>query len=162
MPQGSSGDWTSDSNGTSTAPPTKRGQTLLQGFVELWDPLRFLQFNSSCLYGLTNYMEQRSWRQHGPPKRRYSTTTRHGVTTQKTVTWIFTKLSILSLMWKSSLQHLALTHDTNFTFLMSAAPPPPLLVFMLWRLVKHRQNFTLPICLCCFFLVLLLLFILVL
>jgi hypothetical protein len=29
------------------------------------------------------------WRQHGPPKRRYPTTTLLGVTTQKTSTWIF-------------------------------------------------------------------------
>jgi len=28
------------------------------------------------------------WRHHGPPKRRYPTTTLHSVTTQKTSTWI--------------------------------------------------------------------------
>jgi hypothetical protein len=29
------------------------------------------------------------WKHHGPPKRWYLTTTLHGVTTQKTLTWIF-------------------------------------------------------------------------
>jgi hypothetical protein len=30
--------------------------------------------------------QPRKWKQHGPPKRRYSTTTLHGATTQKTRT----------------------------------------------------------------------------
>jgi len=34
--------------------------------------------------------QPRRWRQHGPLKRRYPTTTLHSVTTQKTSTWIFT------------------------------------------------------------------------
>jgi len=35
------------------------------------------------------------WRQHGPPKRWYTTTTLHGVETQKTTTWIQTLLIYL-------------------------------------------------------------------
>jgi len=35
----------------------------------------------------------RRWRQQGPPKRWYPTTTLHGITTQKTMTWIKIKMA---------------------------------------------------------------------
>jgi len=37
------------------------------------------------------------WRWHGPPKHCYLTTLLHGVTTQKTMTWIFIAIKISSL-----------------------------------------------------------------
>jgi len=39
------------------------------------------------------------WRQHGPPKRWYPDTTVHGITTQKTSTWIFIAVKISKLIW---------------------------------------------------------------
>jgi len=41
------------------------------------------------------------WRQHGPLKRWYVTTTLHGVTTEKTSTWIFTVVQISNPELKS-------------------------------------------------------------
>jgi len=37
------------------------------------------------------------WRQHGPPKRWYPTTTPHGVKTQNTSIWIFTAMKTSKL-----------------------------------------------------------------
>jgi hypothetical protein len=50
-----------------------------------------------------NYMvsHPRRWRQHGPLKRRYPTTTLHGVTTQKTSTRIFTAVKASNLVFFS-------------------------------------------------------------
>jgi len=41
--------------------------------------------------------QPRRWRQHEPPKRRYPTTKLHGVTTQKTSTWILITVKHLRL-----------------------------------------------------------------
>jgi hypothetical protein len=41
--------------------------------------------------------QPRGWRQYGPPKRWYPTTTLHGVTTQKTSIWIFTSVKTSNL-----------------------------------------------------------------
>jgi hypothetical protein len=37
------------------------------------------------------------WRQHGPLKRWYPTTELHGITTQKTLIWIFTTVELFTL-----------------------------------------------------------------
>jgi len=38
--------------------------------------------------------QPRRWRQHGPPKRWYTTTTLYGVTNHKAMTWIFIDVKI--------------------------------------------------------------------
>jgi hypothetical protein len=58
--------------------------------MDLWNVGILLQ-NYTALYLRRPRLKSSPWRwrQHGPPKRWYPTTTLHGVTTQKISTWIF-------------------------------------------------------------------------
>jgi hypothetical protein len=74
-----------------------------QRFRALWrqhGPLK-RWYPTTTLHGVTTPKTSWRWRQHGPLKRWYLNTTLHGVTTQKTSTWIFTtvKASNLSPRW---------------------------------------------------------------
>jgi hypothetical protein len=55
-----------------------------------WPMERILRDSCHGLLGYNTLTSPWRWRQHGPPKRWYLTTSLHGVITQKTTTWIFT------------------------------------------------------------------------
>jgi hypothetical protein len=53
------------------------------------------------------------WRQHGPPKHCYPTTGLHGVTTQKTLTWIFNAMKTSNLVRHWSVVFHYFSHSFN-------------------------------------------------
>jgi hypothetical protein len=51
------------------------------------------------------------WRQQGPPKRWYLTITLHGVTTQKTSTWVFIAVKVSSLAPNNKILNFVWLHE---------------------------------------------------
>jgi hypothetical protein len=76
------------------------------------------------------------WRHKGHPKRRYPTATLHGITTQKTSSWIFqrrenlrSRFSIPSWHVSFKSRHVGMTHRScaslSYVCTRHASPPPP-------------------------------------
>jgi hypothetical protein len=83
--------------------------------IKTWGKEECIHQSGCCLKSRSSVLWRRvgwRWRQHGPLKRWYPTTTLHDVTTQKTSTWNITVVKI------STLFQIILWHESNSNWVL--------------------------------------------